>query len=64
MLLLDAEELFERGRLAVENGLSMAVHAIGDRANHEVLDAICSSFAIRALTPDTRTCATASNTSR
>jgi predicted amidohydrolase YtcJ len=39
MLLLDAEELFERGRLAVENGLSLAVHAIGDRANHEVLDA-------------------------
>ena len=39
MLLLDAEELYERGRLAVENGLSLAVHAIGDRANHEVLDA-------------------------
>jgi predicted amidohydrolase YtcJ len=39
ILLLDGEELFERGRLAVENGLSLAVHAIGDRANHEVLDA-------------------------
>jgi predicted amidohydrolase YtcJ len=39
MLLLDAEELFEQGRSAVENGLSLAVHAIGDRANHEVLDA-------------------------
>lgn len=39
MLLLDAEEIFERGRLAVENGLSLAVHAIGDRANHEVLNA-------------------------
>jgi predicted amidohydrolase YtcJ len=39
MLLLDAEELFERGRLAAENGLAMAVHAIGDRANHEVLNA-------------------------
>jgi len=38
MLLLDAEELFERGRVAVSNGLSLAVHAIGDRANHEVLD--------------------------
>jgi hypothetical protein len=25
--------------LAVENGLSLAIHAIGDRANHEVLDA-------------------------
>jgi hypothetical protein len=39
MLLLDAEELFDQGRLAVENGLSLAVHAIGDRANHEVLNA-------------------------
>jgi len=39
MLLLDAEEIFEYGRLAVENGLSLAVHAIGDRANHEVLNA-------------------------
>jgi predicted amidohydrolase YtcJ len=39
MLLLDAEEVFERGRLAAENGLAMAVHAIGDRANHEVLNA-------------------------
>jgi len=39
MLLMDAEEIVERGRLAVENGLSLAVHAIGDRANHEVLNA-------------------------
>jgi predicted amidohydrolase YtcJ len=39
MLLMDAEEIFEQGRLAVENGLPLAVHAIGDRANHEVLDA-------------------------
>jgi predicted amidohydrolase YtcJ len=39
ILMLAAEELFERGRLAVENGLSLAVHAIGDRANHEVLSA-------------------------
>lgn len=40
MLLLDGEELFEHGRKAVDNGLSLAVHAIGDRANHEVLNAI------------------------
>lgn len=40
MLLLDAEEIFERGRLAAENGLAMAIHAIGDRANHEVLNAL------------------------
>ena len=39
ILNMDAEELFEAGRMAVEGGLSMAVHAIGDRANHEVLDA-------------------------
>ena len=37
--MLDAEEIFEKGRLAVEHGLSLAIHAIGDRANHEVLDA-------------------------
>jgi predicted amidohydrolase YtcJ len=39
LLMLDAEELYERGRYAAENGLSMAVHAIGDSANHEVLRA-------------------------
>lgn len=38
MLLLDNEEIFEHGRIAVENGLSMTIHAIGDRANHEVLN--------------------------
>jgi predicted amidohydrolase YtcJ len=39
MLLIDAEELVEKGRLAVGNGFSLAVHAIGDLANHEVLQA-------------------------
>lgn len=39
MLLLDAEEIFEHGRVALESGLGLAVHAIGDRANHEVLQA-------------------------
>ena len=39
LLMLDAEELVEKGRIAVENGLSLAVHAIGDSANHEVLQA-------------------------
>jgi len=39
MLLMDAEELFKHSQMAAENGLSMAVHAIGDRANHEVLNA-------------------------
>jgi predicted amidohydrolase YtcJ len=36
---MDSEELFEHGRKAAQVGLPMAVHAIGDRANHEVLDA-------------------------
>ena len=39
ILMLDAEELVEIGRQAVDNGLSLAVHAIGDRANHNVLNA-------------------------
>jgi predicted amidohydrolase YtcJ len=39
ILMLDAEELYEYGRLAVSHGISLAVHAIGDRANREVLNA-------------------------
>lgn len=39
MLNHDAEQLFEMGRRAADVGLGMTVHAIGDRANHEVLDA-------------------------
>jgi len=39
MLLIDGEEIFERGQLAVANGLSLAIHAIGDLANHEMLNA-------------------------
>lgn len=38
MLMMDGEAVFENGRLAVENGINMAVHAIGDRANREVLN--------------------------
>jgi predicted amidohydrolase YtcJ len=38
MLILDGEGLFEHGRLAADSGLSLAVHAIGDRAVHEVLN--------------------------
>lgn len=36
--LLDAEEVFERGQEAAGSGLSLTIHAIGDRANHEVID--------------------------
>lgn len=39
MALLDAEELLEKAIRAGEAGWGMAVHAIGDRANHLVLDA-------------------------
>lgn len=39
MALLDDEELLEKAIRAGEAGWPMAVHAIGDRANHLVLDA-------------------------
>ncbi len=39
MLLVDGEQLLEWSEKAVLGGLKMAVHAIGDRANHEVLNA-------------------------
>lgn len=38
-LMMEAGQLFEIGRLAVKNGISLAVHAIGDKANREVLNA-------------------------
>ena len=39
LLILDAEDIVDIGSKAVENGISLAVHAIGDAANHEVLQA-------------------------
>jgi hypothetical protein len=38
-LLQDRETLVEIGRRALPAGLALAIHAIGDRANHEVLQA-------------------------
>jgi predicted amidohydrolase YtcJ len=38
ILIMDGEMLFEVGRQAMESGLSLAVHAIGDRAVHEILN--------------------------
>jgi predicted amidohydrolase YtcJ len=38
-LFMDAEEIYEHGHKAVKSGLSLAVHAIGDLANREVLNA-------------------------
>jgi predicted amidohydrolase YtcJ len=40
MLLLEQDQLMEHGRKAVENGLTMAVHAIGDRANRILIDVL------------------------
>lgn len=37
ILLLDNEQIFEYGQQATAHGLSLAIHAIGDRANHEAL---------------------------
>lgn len=39
MLLLNRDELFEIGKKATRAGFPLAIHAIGDRTNHEVLDA-------------------------
>lgn len=56
MLMIEREEMFERGRLAVENGFSLAVHAIGDRANHEILNAFdqLRDYEMRLQTTDGR----------
>ncbi len=39
ILMLSREEIIQYGKFATKNGLSLAIHAIGDRANREVLDA-------------------------
>jgi predicted amidohydrolase YtcJ len=39
MLFLDAEQVVEYGQDAVLGGFSLAIHAIGDRANHEIINA-------------------------
>jgi predicted amidohydrolase YtcJ len=38
IVVTDKEEMLERAREASAGGLSLTVHAIGDRANHDVLD--------------------------
>ncbi len=38
LALLDKEELHDLARRAAAGGLALSVHAIGDRANHDVLD--------------------------
>jgi predicted amidohydrolase YtcJ len=39
ILMLSREEIIQYGKIATQNGLSLAIHAIGDRANREVIDA-------------------------
>lgn len=44
MLLLDSEEIIETGQKAMSAGISLAVHAIGDRAIREVLNGYAQLF--------------------
>lgn len=38
MLFLQGEDIVEIGQKALSHGISLAVHAIGDRANHEIIN--------------------------
>jgi predicted amidohydrolase YtcJ len=38
IVVTDKEELYEQASKAAANGLAMTVHAIGDKANHDLLD--------------------------
>jgi hypothetical protein len=38
IVVTDKEELYEQATMAAANGLGMTVHAIGDKANHDLLD--------------------------
>ncbi|MCP5101610.1 MAG: amidohydrolase [Chloroflexi bacterium] len=38
IVVTDKEEMMEKAAQAATNGLSVTVHAIGDRANHDILD--------------------------
>jgi len=54
---MDKEEMYELASRASAAGLSLAVHAIGDRANHDVLDvlaAVRGEEAGRGVTPPER----------
>lgn len=49
MLLLTKDEIIEIGKKATSNGLSLAIHAIGDKANREVIDAYSEIYAFGKL---------------
>ena len=38
IVVTDKEQIYEYGSLAARNGLALTVHAIGDKANHDLLD--------------------------
>ena len=38
IVISDKEEIYEKASLAAKHGLAMTVHAIGDRANHDLFD--------------------------
>ncbi len=40
ILLIDEDQLYEYGRISVRNGIALAVHAIGDRANNLVINSL------------------------
>lgn len=42
VLLLNQTDIFEIGQQASQSGLSLAIHAIGDRANHEMINGFAS----------------------
>ena len=48
------EELKESARLAIENGFQLCTHAIGDRANREILDIYEQAFAAHPEKKDLR----------
>ncbi|MEM6793732.1 MAG: amidohydrolase [Acidobacteriota bacterium] len=52
--LTEIESLRETAELAVEHGLQLCVHAIGDRANREVLDLFADTFAAHPEKSDLR----------
>ena len=54
ILMLTTEDLYKYGRIAVEAGLSLAIHAIGDRAVREVLQAFSQLRKYEAARPVTK----------
>ena len=58
---LDKEEMFENVRQASAAGLSSTIHAIGDKANHDVLDVYCGRRGVDRRR-HARVCAIASST--